>query len=119
MRTKRRNTGPSAATLELVMERSAGSCEFPQCGMQAVHTHHRRPRRAGGTRRPETNQAANLIRLCLHHHDWVESHRALALDMGMLLHDRQEPADTPVRTCRGLVRLDNEGGYEAVGHVDA
>lgn len=119
MRTNRRNTGPSKATLELVLERSGDRCEFERCGLAAVHTHHRRPRRSGGTRRPETNQAANLVRLCLHHHDWVESNRTAALDMGMLLHDLQEPADTEVRTNRGLVRLDNKGGWTAVDHVDA
>jgi len=116
---RRRNTGPSKATLELIAGRSNGVCEFANCGATAVHTHHRRPRRAGGTRRPETNGAANLVRLCLHHHDWIESHRTLGLEMGMLLHDRQEPAATAVRTNRGLVRLDNEGGYEAVAHADA
>jgi hypothetical protein len=112
MRTKRRKTGPAAKVLELVMERSADTCEFESCGMQAVHTHHRRPRRSGGTRRPETNQAANLVRLCLQHHDWIESHRTRGLEMGMLLHDREEPDQTPVRTRHGHVRLDNEGGYE-------
>lgn len=118
MRTKRRNTGPSKATLELVMERSGDVCEFPTCGAQAVHTHHRRPRRLGGTRRPETNQAANLVRLCLHHHDWVESNRLTALNMGMLLHDGDDPAGTSIVCSHGLVHLDNEGGW-AVAHVDA
>jgi len=117
MRTKRRNTGPSKATLELIAGRSNGVCEFANCGATAVHTHHRRPRRAGGTRRPETNQAANLVRLCLHHHDWVESNRLTALNMGMLLHDGDDPAETSIVCSHGLVCLDNEGGYEAVQHV--
>lgn len=113
---KRRSTGPSKTVLMQVEERSGGACEFQACGRSAVHTHHRRPRRAGGTRRPETNLPANLVRLCLHCHDWVESNRAAALDMGMLLHDRQDPATTPVRAIYGLVMLDNDGGWGPVDH---
>lgn len=116
MRTKRRNTGPSKRTLELVEDRAGGACEFEACGRPAVHTHHRRPRRAGGTRRPETNQPANLVRLCLRHHDWVESNRTAALDMGMLLHDREVPTVVPVRAIYGWVLLDDEGGW-GLAHV--
>lgn len=115
---RRRNTGPSKRVLELVEDRSGGCCEFEACGRVAVHTHHRRPRRAGGTRRPETNLPANLLRLCLSHHEWVESNRAAALEMGLLLHDRENPAVVPVRALYGLVLLNNEGGWE-VPYVDA
>jgi hypothetical protein len=113
---KRTYTGPSKSTLHVIDQRSQGSCEFPECSSPAVHTHHRRPRRAGGTKRPETNLPSNLIRLCLAHHEWVESNRTEALALGMLLHDSADPAEVPVRTPEGWVLLDNLGARTAVDH---
>jgi hypothetical protein len=111
---KGRYTGPSKSTLLLLEQRSSGFCEFLDCRAPAVHTHHRRPRRAGGTRRPETNLPPNLMRLCVAHHEWIESNRAAALDMGMLLHDSDDPAIVPVETPHGPYLLDNDGGRTVV-----
>lgn len=116
---KRTYTGPSKSTLVVIDQRSQGSCEFPECSSPAVHTHHRRPRRAGGTKRPETNLPSNLLRLCLAHHEWIESNRTDALAMGMLLHDSDDPSAAPVSTPHGWVLLDDQGGRTAVDHVDS
>ncbi len=107
----RRYTGPSKAVLRLLAVRSEGLCEFWQCLNDAVHTHHRRPRRMGGSSDPATNTAANLVRLCLEHHDWAESRRAEALGLGLLLHASASPSLTPVYLRHGLVLLNDAGGW--------
>jgi len=113
---KRSYTGPPASVLRVLEQRSQGWCEFHDCGAPAIHTHHRRPRRAGGTKRPEVNLPSNLVRLCLKHHDWVESNRLDALDMGLLLHATANPLQVSVRTVHGWVLLDDEGSWTEVSH---
>lgn len=108
---RRRYTGPDAATRRLLEHRSGGQCEFVDCRAAAEHTHHRKPRRAGGSRDVLINLPANLIRLCGYCHAWIESNRLEALAMGLLLHDADDPSATPVVTRAGLIYLDNAGGY--------
>lgn len=109
---RRRYTGPGAQATRVIRDRAAGWCEFPGCPATAEHTHHRRPRRIGSTRRPETNLPANLLRLCSGHHEWVESNRREALAMGLLLHDSQTPAAVPCQTRHGFVLLADDGTWE-------
>jgi 5-methylcytosine-specific restriction protein A len=86
-----RRTGPTQETRDAAFERDGG-CII--CGeTYDLHLHHRRARGAGGTRRPETNGLANLIVLCAEHHRFVESHRELALDRGLLVSQHQTPQD--------------------------
>lgn len=106
---RRRYTGPGAMAMRIIGARSDGQCEFPDCAAAAEHTHHRRPRRLGSTRRPETNLPANLLRLCSPHHEWVESNRTAALAMGLLLHDTATPADVPCSMRYGVVLLADDG----------
>lgn len=106
---RRRYTGPGAQAMRIVRARSEDRCEFPECAAAAEHTHHRRPRRIGSTRRPETNLPANLVRLCSTHHEWIESNRTDALAMGLLLHDNAVPTDVPCRTRHGVVLLLDDG----------
>ncbi|GAA0550213.1 hypothetical protein GCM10010172_35400 [Paractinoplanes ferrugineus] len=106
-----RNTGPLAAVLRILAARSEGLCEFWQCLEDAAHTHHRRPRRMGGSSVSDTNQPSNLLRLCPDHHEWVESQRAKALELGLLLHAGAVPAEVPVLTRHGEVFLIDDGTY--------
>lgn len=110
---KRRHTGPTPQTLAAVKTRSGNRCEFPYpCPAQPAHTHHRRPRRMGGSSDPATNLPSNLLRLCPHHHEWVESHRAEAHRMGLLLHAGDDPAAVPVlHAVHGWVLLAPDGSY--------
>lgn len=58
-------SGPTKATRALVWERDAGRCA--RCGLPITREwslHHRVPRGAGGSRRPELNSPANLVLLC-------------------------------------------------------
>jgi 5-methylcytosine-specific restriction protein A len=90
-----RNTGPSPTVRRSVQERDSGcvNCSLVEGDTQL---HHRRPRAAGGTRRPETNSPANLILLCLPCHALVESRREWARERGLLVGQSQTPADVPV-----------------------
>jgi len=76
--------------------------------------HHRKPRRIGGRKDPEINRAANLLHVCLGHHEWVESNRADARAMGWLLSDGQDAQEVAVRTSHGWVLLDDNGGWEVL-----
>jgi hypothetical protein len=78
----------------------------------------------GGTNRPETNGAANLLLLCgsgtTGCHGALEANRAAAYDRGHLLGQTQEPAEVPVWLCRagGMdhrpALLDDDGSLEWV-----
>jgi len=96
--------GFTMATRRLILERDGAACVL--CG-KAYHPafdsiHHRQARGMGGSKDPSTNGAANGIVLCgsgtTGHHGWVESHRAEALALGLLVsrHGRQCPDEVPV-----------------------
>jgi 5-methylcytosine-specific restriction enzyme A len=120
MRSRVRSTGPSQEVVELVLSRAQFSCELctaalrPQRGVD-WHLHHRRPRRMGGDRRPDSNSPSNLLALCPSCHEVLESQREAAHAGGWLLHDRQNPATTPVLIgAENWVLLEPEGGYREV-----
>lgn len=83
-----------------VLERSGGLCE--RCAVWLANVpadiHHRNPRRAGGTKRPEIHAPANLTVICRKCHRWVESQRTLATEQGWLIsqHDQRDPSEIPI-----------------------
>jgi hypothetical protein len=117
-RTKKpKATGPVRGVVDLVYERANYSCELclmglgPQRGVDH-HVHHRRPRRAGGSRRAETNSAANLLLLCPSCHEVIEVQRTAAYDGGWLVGASQDPALVPVLIgAVRLVYLTDDGRY--------
>ena len=104
-RPGRRSTGPAADVVAAVLARDGHACV--RCGRQVSgergrdwSVHHRRPRRMGGDRRPDTNLPSNLVvlcgdgsRLC---HFWAESHRAEAERLGWLLPADAVPSQMPM-----------------------
>lgn len=117
MKRRYRSTGPSSATRDLVIARDGG-CVL--CGSyEWMHIHHRKPRRLGGRRRhPEINDVTNLVVLCGSHHEWVESRRQEARELGLLLAESDDPAQVPVaHWWRGHVYLTARGWYEPAAHV--
>ncbi|TKG67028.1 hypothetical protein [Prauserella endophytica] len=96
-----------------VKERSGGICEARVAcqGAQAVQIHHRRPRGMGGSRVPGTNEASNLLHLCLECHLWVEKHRLDAADNGWLLKQEQDPTKVSAVIGESRWRLDDNGDY--------
>jgi hypothetical protein len=96
-------TRPTAAALDLVVERDSGRCAW--CGAEVSgergrdwSLHHRRPAGMGGDRRPETHLPGNLVLLCgsgtTRCHGEVESRRGEAMHRGFLVsrHAVQSPA---------------------------
>lgn len=74
----------------IVDGRSWGRCEVCGDGRIAEY-HHRRPRGAGGSKRPDTGQASNCLGLCHVCHRMIESHRTIALLLGWLVGQRVPP----------------------------
>lgn len=113
-----RPQGFTPATRALIAERASDYNGYPVCevmavcqGVKAEAVHHRRPRAAGGSRRPDTNKAANGIATCNADHEWIESHREEALRNGWLVLQCDTPAAVPVLRRGVWVTLDNDGGY--------
>lgn len=104
-----------------VCERAMGRCEI--CGAYpGIEYHHRRPRRAGGSRLADTGTAANCLLLCnapgtSRCHALVESNRVLAELMGWLLSANASPAVNSV-VYRGERVFLNEDGGIALAFVD-
>jgi len=112
--------------VEAVLERDQHSCVV--CGQNLYGTRgydwslqHRRPRRAGGDKRPDVNLPANLVAVCgsgtERCHGWIESNRTEALALGLLLHADDKPSEHAVATWYGVVLLDNAGHLWPIGEA--
>lgn len=101
-------TGFSSAARRTVRERSKGWCE--RCGAEpATQYHHRRCRGMGSTKRPESNQPANCLHLCIDCHRDIEQFRRQALESGWLVSQQVEPASVSVLYRGRWVLLDDLG----------
>lgn len=90
-----RQTGFSAEVRDYITCRAGDVCEV--CDSAPIaEIHHRRPRGNGGTRRADTNQAANGLGLCRDCHRLIESYRTVAKLLGWLVPQGASPADVPV-----------------------
>lgn len=120
LRTRLRSTGPDANTVEPVLERDHWSCAW--CGGELFGDRgtgwsigHRRPRRSGGDRRPDTNLPSNLVALhgsgtsgC---HGEIERERSHAEFAGFLLTATAKPHEHKIRhAIYGWCWLDDKGG---------
>lgn len=105
-------TGFSPAVCAAIDERSSGVCEV--CGVgKARERHHRRPRGAGGSRRDETNTAANCLHICWScHHSLIESHRQVGYLMGWLLSQNMSPDRERVMYRGEWMLLGDDGSVE-------
>jgi 5-methylcytosine-specific restriction protein A len=104
-----RDTGPSRKVRDVVKRRADWRCEC--CGLcpgQVIH--HRDPRGAGGSSRPEVNLPSNLVYICEPCHLHVESRRLEAIGDGFLIPDGLCPADVPVLLHYGWHKLTDDGG---------
>lgn len=128
-----RDTGPTAATRQVVLDRAGGCCEVCDRLLhdgytwQAVHSfHHRQPRGMGGSTGPEVNSPANLLLVCgtgtTGCHGDIESDRSVAVALGLLVPRPADPASTavfvgtaaPSTSSRRHVYLTHEGSYQEV-----
>lgn len=129
----RRNTGPTPAVVDLVVERAGNACEM--CGrtlgrIRGVDwsVQHRVPRGMGGSRAHWINSAVNLLAVCgsgtTGCHGLIESRRADAVVNGWLIQHRAHPSAVAVLIERGSrwVYLTSDGRYADApvgGRVDA
>lgn len=94
---------------QVLIDRCGGMCEI--CSLAgAADAHHRRPRAAGGTRRPETDQPSNGLMLCRKCHELCESRRDFARDRGWLVGQTHNPADVPLVYQGDWALLTDAGG---------
>lgn len=118
-------TGPTPATVALVIERDQGRCA--KCGDQVRgergrdwSVHHRLPRGSGGTKLTHVNAPGNLILLCgsgvIEHarrscHGQLEAERIAAQEAGFIVrHGITKPTNVPIlHSVHGLVLLTDDG----------
>lgn len=95
-----------------ILARDNGRCD--RCGFRVTigHFHHRHPREMGGTRKRWVGLPSNGLLLHPACHDWVEGHRTLALELGMLVKSGQRPAETPVYRWNGWHVLFDDGAMQ-------
>ena len=72
------------ATREAILDAGSRRCAGCRTGSD-LQTHHRAPRRMGGTNRQEVGQPHNGVALCPACHAWAESHRDAAGGLGWIL----------------------------------
>lgn len=106
-------TSPSAFTLEvkqLILTRTDSRCD--RCGLKVAsgHFHHRNPRRMGGSESPLLGLPSNGLLLHPSCHDYIESHRKVAVHLGFILGADKNPAMWPVYLWRGWALLREDGG---------
>ena len=91
-----KSTGPSLAVRQLVIDRNHHMCLRCQAPGQVIH--HRRPRKRGGTKRPEINAPENLVWICNRCHDEIERFiREIAYNTGWLVREGiEEPVEIPL-----------------------
>lgn len=102
---------------ELVLARSSGMCEVMVdnlCTFHAVDLQHRRARGSGGSKRVDTNTAANCLACCRACHRYAESRAADAEANGWVIPNNRRPPINPA-SVRVLWRkqwryLDEQGG---------
>lgn len=117
MQRRYRNTGPAQDVRDKVYCRDRLACVM--ClGEYGLQIHHRTPRKAGGTSRPEINLPSNLIVLCFGCHSRVESQRELARGRGYLVPSHANPADVPILWRAAWVWLCDDGTAVPLGASD-
>lgn len=123
----RRPTGPDKLTVEAVWDRAGGRCEISGVELSGDrgrdwHVHHRRPRRMGGSRLPDTNDPTNLMLLSPEAHEHVEKNRTEAYERGWLVRQDAIPAVVPVVVLVdgqvAYVLLTDDGQYRSVEDVE-
>lgn len=115
-----RKTGFHPRVRTLILERAGMDgnwCRDEVSGMwtpiHGAHLHHRIPRGAGSSRRPEVNSPSNALVLAPSTHESIESRRTAALEKGWLIskHGAIDPAGVEVELWFGRTFLTVDGTY--------
>lgn len=93
---------------ELVFVRDGYSCV--RCGRRGSQRHHRVPRGMGGaSRSTSAHNPSRQISVCLDCHEWIESHREIATELGYLVPMGQYSEEWPIFWRRQWVLLTDTG----------
>jgi len=102
-------TGFPPVVRDQVQARAMFRCEV--CGAGDIREiHHRRPRGMGGSSRGDTNKPSNALGVCSPCHRIIESNRTLALLMGWLIGQRDQPSECKVMRRGSWCWLTDDGG---------
>ncbi len=116
---RKTSTGPTRATVELVLDRDGHACV--KCGLGLHGTrgvdysiHHRKLRSQGGG-----HTADNLVAMCGHGsagcHSWAHSRRGAAERLGLIVPSAYEPATFPLwHAIHGRVLLVADGSWQPI-----
>jgi hypothetical protein len=74
-----------------------------------MHFHHRNPRRMGGSDNIALGLPSNGLMLHPKCHDYIESHRKVAAQLGFILGVVQDPMEWPVYLWHGWALLNEDG----------
>lgn len=105
---------------DVVDARSGLRCELAvdvyetRCSARATSHHHRRRRGAGGSSDAETETPANILAVCLVHHDAIHHRPKLSRSLGLLVDYGNSPAATPVTLWAGPVLLGADGSMTRI-----
>ena len=102
----------SAFTLEVkkvILDRAGGRCD--RCGLKVAsgHFHHRNPRRMGGSDSIALGLPSNGVLLHPACHDYIESHRKVAAQLGFILGVLEDPVEWPIYLWSGWHYLNEDG----------
>jgi hypothetical protein len=104
----------TAATRQIISERSGGWCEVCR-DERATDLHHRRRKGMGGVRGPSLHLPVNLLHVCRFDHQFIHANPETAMDSGWMLRVHEAPEETPARlhTIWGpyLTWLEDDGCY--------
>jgi HNH endonuclease len=112
---------PSAFTPEVkerIYTRARGLCD--RCGLSipgGMHFHHRNPRRMGGSDNIALGLPSNGVLLHPRCHDYIESHRKIASQLGFILGADKDPMEWPIYLWFGWAYLNEDGTLERLDHM--
>ena len=98
------------AVKTIIINRTEFRCD--RCGLQAIdngHFHHRTPRRMGGSNREDLGLPSNGLLLHPRCHDFIESHRKIAAQLGFLVGYGTLPRNSPIMLWNGWHWLTDDG----------
>jgi hypothetical protein len=108
----------TADVKEAILKRAGWKCD--RCGLPAMnsgHFHHRNARRMGGSDSIALGLPSNGVLLHPRCHDFVESHRKVAAELGFLLGAAQDPMEWPIYLWKGWHYLNEDGTQTPLGRV--
>lgn len=99
----------SVEVKELILARTGWACD--RCGLRAANGqfHHRSPRRMGGSDNERLGLPSNGVLLHPNCHEYIESRRKIAVQLGFILNLTANPTEWPIYLWKGWHYLNEDG----------